>query len=87
MGLLSVIRAGHRHAGMFVLWARQTLKLSGVYVIRSPELEDPVPDGVVVKRIRGRHSVRDIELLPVGDFVWRTLHPGHFQTCNGTRFT
>lgn len=59
----------------------------GVYVIHSPELEDPVPDGVVVKRIQGRHSVRDIELLPVGNFVWRTLHPGHFQTCNSTRFT
>ena len=51
---------------------------------RSPKLENPVPDCVVVEGIWGRHRVRDIELFPICHFLWWTLHPGHFQTCENT---
>lgn len=44
-------QAALRHPGIFIFWARQTLEIPGVYATHSPELEDPVPDSVVVKRI------------------------------------
>lgn len=50
----------------------------------SPKLEYPVPDCVVVEGIWGRHCVRDVELFPICHFLWWTLHPGHFQTCENT---
>lgn len=67
-------------AYMWLFWVRQTLTILGIYVAHLPELENLVLHSVLVEEICGCHRIRDIELFSYGYFLWRTLHPGHFQT-------
>lgn len=68
----------------FAYWAWQMFKIPLVCGAHSPELENPVPDCILVKGVCGGNGVGDVEFFPIGYFLWRTLHPGHFQTCDST---